>query len=262
MRGEVVQHRFALFDAAIVPVDSIKSVVNSGICARCLYAQWGDEAERVSPWLLADGPGVGEFAQEMRASRAHAAGVSWLMSRVSMEGVVEHLARLQYLFSGRDRYFLRYADGRALADLWEVLRPDQRTCLLGPVQEWNAHACAPRDYASEGGPSGAEESQHLPLRLTRTQFGRFIRAQRNTQRWVAWEAGQPLLAGGFTPARLREIAINVGDWLQAHQVMSGPTLRAVEIAALRSGGDVLGAPGFPEAVAAHASKHETGAIHM
>src|SRR5690606_11390000 len=85
MRDEVTQHRFVLFDAAIVPIESIRSLVDDGVCARCLYEQWGAGAERVSPWLLADGPGVRELAQGMRASRTHAFGVSSLMSRVPMD---------------------------------------------------------------------------------------------------------------------------------------------------------------------------------
>ena len=265
MRDEVTQHRFVLFDAAIVPIESIRSLVDDGVCARCLYEQWGAGAERVSPWVLADGPGVRELAQDMRASRTHAFGVSSLMSRVPMDELAEHLMRLQYLFCGHDRYFLRYADGRAFADLWEVLRPEQRTCLLGPVQRWNARACAPRDYMSgesEDRLFGSGEGQRPPLRLMRAQFGRLIRAQRITQRWAVWETEQPLLARKFTPARLRDLAVGVGDWLQTHQVVAGPTLRAVGMAALRSNGDVLESPDFPEAVAEHARKRETGEIRL
>src|SRR5690606_13567274 len=162
---------FVLFDSALVPSERIESIINDGYPGRCLYGDLGEEAKRVSPWLLPLSPPAEELGREMRESGTHAYGVSFLLTPVPIDVLSLHLQRLRKVFAGQKRYYLRYADGRAFSDLWRVLDQGQRTAMLGPVEAWKAHPS--REPFQRGTKSDTELFSHedgLPLRLSTQQF--------------------------------------------------------------------------------------------
>lgn len=251
---------FILFDGAIVPTDRIVSIIHDGYPGCCLYEDLGDEAKQVSPWLLSLSSPAEELAVEMGGSRMRAHGVSRLLAPTSMKTLELHLRQLQTLFSGRKQYYLRYADGRSLADLWEVLNPIQRAALLGPVEVWEAHpADGPSRYVADT--SQLSPDKGLPLRLSKGQFSQLMRMQSDTQRWTTWLKTQPALVTGYTLDELRDLSRRAGAWLHVRGDALPPRLvHAVSVAALRSNGEVFEHPGFANAVRQGIDSDDRGPI--
>lgn len=241
---------FILFDGAIVPMDRITSIIRDGYPGCCLYEDLGDEARRVSPWLLSLPSPAEDLAVEMSGSRITAHGVNRLSAQTSIRTVALHLKRLQAVFADNKPYYLRYADGRSLADLWEVLNPIQRAILLGPVKAWEScPADTPSRYIAARDNHELSPDKMLPLRLSTEQFCRLMRAQRDTQRWTTWLKMQPALVAGYTLEELRYLSKRTGAWLRVREDALPPRLvHAVGVAALRSKGEVFEHPGFADAV--------------
>lgn len=234
------EQRYLLFDAAIIPLQLIRSVVDAGVPARCLYDDLGSQAERISPWLLQDKDEARGLASRMREDRRYAHGVSRLGACVEMSELHQHLQHLRYVRANERRYFLRYADGRAWLDLWAELQPMQQLTALGPVSEWEAFDCEPI-IISKSGVRHQEGDCHrvLPVGLSKQQWAGVIRRQRITQRWMRWESEQKSLSGKYAPCRLRELAGQTGEWLQAHRIVDGPEVHDIEMAVLRTDGAAL-----------------------
>jgi len=105
-------------------------------------ALYGDlpspEAARLGPWLL-----DAEAAEAILADDEDAPGLPWRygVSRLTTEGnlasLVQHLEGQRSLgMADGQRYYLRFADTRALATLERVLTPAQVLQLKGPVTTW------------------------------------------------------------------------------------------------------------------------------
>ncbi|WP_066092781.1 DUF4123 domain-containing protein [Xanthomonas massiliensis] len=247
MSGSRTLTGFILFDSAIVPLDRIVSIIDDGYPGHCLYADWGEEAKSVSPWLLAPSSRVAELVRDLREGGQHAHGVSRLATSASADAIVLHLRRLQTMFADRKRYYLRYADARAFSDLWSVLDPAQRRALLGPIAAWEASAAGESSrYIDPDDGRTLAQSVTLPLRLSSRQFGELLRAQRDTQRWSIWLKTQPQLCEGYSPAELRKLSRLTGEWLRAQGALPERVVQAVGVAVLRSGGEVLGHPEFAD----------------
>ncbi|QCO67877.1 DUF4123 domain-containing protein [Luteimonas yindakuii] len=236
MSSQFAHAGFALFDAAIVPLNDILAVVNDGVSDCCLYAASGEEASRVSPWLLADAAQTRALMDTMRGNPRYAAGATWLGTDVAFDTMARHLRNLGQIHANGKRYYLRYADGRAWADTWSVLGPDQRQAVLGPVKEWDSHAIERCAFRS---PSGVDAAASLPLRLTRVQWTNLLRAQRDTHRCIEWLSRQAALASSYSGADLLALARRTGEWLQQLGPLGPEVMRAAGIAALRSGGRVF-----------------------
>lgn len=236
MTSQFARAGFALFDAAIVPLSDILAVVNDGVSACCLYASSGEAALRVSPWLLADAAQTRALMDTMRSSARYTAGATWLGTTATLDTVAHHLGGLRQIHADGKRYYLRYADGRAWADIWSVLNPHQRQAALGPVEEWDVHAFERCAFVS---PSRGEPATALPLRLTRVQWTTLLRAQRDTQRCIEWLGGHAALAESYSGAELLTLSRRTGDWLQRQGPLAQEAVQAAGVAALRSGGRVF-----------------------
>lgn len=250
MNSACATAEFILFDGAIVPMERIELILDGGYPGRCLYEYMGDEARRVSPWLVSVPSPAEALASEMDGSRTHAHGVSRLLAKASLNELVSHLQRLQTLSAGQKRYYLRYADGRSLADLWDVLSLGQREALLGPIETWETCPTdEPVRYTQAPGSKECMRDSALPLRLSTGQFSRLMQSQRDTQRWAIWLKTQSALAAAYTLEELRDLSRRTGAWLHVRgDVLSPQLVHAVGVAALRSSGEVFECSRFAGAV--------------
>jgi hypothetical protein len=132
-------NEFMLIDAAIwqnLPAfDALTRTAN----AVALYADLPSAAaSRLGPWLLEAAafraclPGDAPRALPWRY------GVSRLVTRASLATLSVHLeSQRSIAMTEGDRYYLRYADTRALDTLARVLTPEQVMQLKGPVAHWH-----------------------------------------------------------------------------------------------------------------------------
>lgn len=249
MNARLPFSRFALLDAAIVSTRHIRGIVDAGYTGICLYAPMGDDAAQISPWILPDVPVVSSFVDSLRADRTRAFGTTWLNVDRPLEQVVKHLQKLTYLHADGGHFFLRYADGRAFADIWGVLRDTQRQAFLGPIRVWDAFSHSAQCYEADPGIEAGKQSKGtLPLHLLPPQWRDLLRAQRDTQRWADWEQTYKLLAADYTPSELHRLSCRTGAWLRSQGVLPEAVIQAVGAAVLRSGGQVLSEPGITERV--------------
>jgi hypothetical protein len=110
-----------------------------------IYADLGAEAAAVGPILTTqdrDAVLRSEALAEAGAiERRHwRYGHALLRTQADEQGLGAHLRERRYLKT-RDgqRFFLRYADARALLALWPALTGSQRADLLGPIAQWTVH---------------------------------------------------------------------------------------------------------------------------
>jgi len=90
------------------------------------------------PWLIDAASAASELIEEIVAFERASEGVSWLIAYQDREGLAQ-LLRLYIeaeLPDGR-RALVRLWDARVLANLAQVLDPDQRRGLFGHIFEWH-----------------------------------------------------------------------------------------------------------------------------
>jgi hypothetical protein len=108
--------------------------------ATALYTDLGEDAALVGPLLLSAAHAhllPLTVADSISAKRAQRFGTAELAADVPMVRIAEHLRRIRHLHTADgQQFFLRCADSRGLRCLWDVLLPQQREALLGPILEW------------------------------------------------------------------------------------------------------------------------------
>ncbi|MBN3808140.1 DUF4123 domain-containing protein [Paraburkholderia sp. Ac-20347] len=131
-------NEFMLLDAAIwqeaPQFDALVRTAN----AVPLYADLpSSNASRFGPWLLEAEAFASCFSGDEMNEMPWRYGVSRLLTDVSLASLAMHLESQRSIeMEEGDRYYLRYADTRALDTLARVLSPDQAQQLKGPVRHW------------------------------------------------------------------------------------------------------------------------------
>ncbi len=132
---------FILLDGALLNGHAdLSALINSG-AAVAAYADLGEEAALAGP-VVCDSPSITapeKFTDRMQ-ERAWRYGYAHINTPASMPHLMEHLASIQYIHT-RDgqKFFLRYADARALHNVWHVLTAGQQQSLMGPIALWTMH---------------------------------------------------------------------------------------------------------------------------
>ncbi|MGV2290594.1 DUF4123 domain-containing protein [Trinickia sp. YCB016] len=127
-----------LLDAAIWrEADELEKLMRTAY-AVALYADLPSaEASLFGPWLLnaADFDAIVPIEGPLPLPWRYA--VSRLSTQASLDELVAHFeSQRSIAMSAGDRYYLRFADTRALATLERVLTPEQVRRLKGPVAQW------------------------------------------------------------------------------------------------------------------------------
>lgn len=184
----IALNSYFLFDGALLHDSALQSFLFEApeICE--LYEDEGPLAARVGPLLL---PANREVAREInRLAPGHsdmAFGYSLLRSPARLEQVSRHLRHLRFVQdAGERRYYFRFADGRAFANVWQALCQEQRQAVLGPVREWHYHDIVGRALCARAESlSPSNHASVLPLRLQPEQWHRVLSATRVGELFLA-----------------------------------------------------------------------------
>lgn len=90
------------------------------------------------PWLIDAASAASELIEEMVAFERASDGVSWLIAYQDRDGLAQLLRlHIEAELPGGRRALVRFWDARVLANLTQVLDPDQRRGLFGHIFEWH-----------------------------------------------------------------------------------------------------------------------------
>ncbi|EHK63040.1 hypothetical protein KYC_27588 [Achromobacter arsenitoxydans SY8] len=172
---------FMLLDGALLHGTSIHDRALERPEIRLLYEDQGPLAARVGPLLLPEHQEISLWLNQLASTRQDVAFAYSLLRTPSGIGqVLEHLQRLRFIHarSGK-RYYFRFADGRAFANVWEALSIAQRDAVLGPVQAWHHHDAAGKERCVRtSGIPQASIDDALPLQLEPKQWHQVLRTAR------------------------------------------------------------------------------------
>lgn len=131
-------NQFILLDAAIWRGHSKFDELISAVGAVPLYADLpSHDARLFGPWLLDAEAFDASIADEAPPALPWRYGVSRLFCTATVADLGVHFETQRSIaMEAGDRYYLRYADTRALAALARVLTPVQVQQLKGPVLNW------------------------------------------------------------------------------------------------------------------------------
>ncbi|CAD5108262.1 DUF4123 domain-containing protein [Zestomonas carbonaria] len=172
---------FFLFDGALLHASPEHAWLLEQEDTLHLYDDLGEQAIAVGPLLLPATPATGKIAQAMATSTEPMQfAISRLTGRLSTDRLDRHLRRLRYLETDNaQRYYFRYADGRAFEAVWRTLEPEQQAALLGPIISWEhigrdgrLHKRVPPSLRQDQAPAP------LPLRLQPRQWHLALEAGR------------------------------------------------------------------------------------
>lgn len=131
-------NEFVLLDAAIWQDFPRFEALTRTLGAVSLYADLPSEnAGRFGPWLLQADAFDASVPGEAPCDLPWRYGVSRLATDTSLASLTVHLeSQRSIAMADGDRYYLRYADTRALDALAQVLTCEQMQQLKGPVRHW------------------------------------------------------------------------------------------------------------------------------
>jgi hypothetical protein len=171
-------NEFVLLDAAIwreaPQFDALTRTTN----AVPLYADLPSEnASRLGPWLFEADAFNSCVPCDQPSELPWRYGVSRLVTDATLASLTVHLeSQRSIAMAEGDRYYLRYADTRALGALARVLTPEQTRQLKGPVAHW--HYLDRFGEAREFGAGvPANEHRHPMIGLSDEQSARLLEQQ-------------------------------------------------------------------------------------
>ena len=132
-------NEFILLDAAIWRDNPYFDTLVRTANAVSLYADLPSaEASQCGPWLVEAGTFNACVPSEESGELPWRYGVSRLATEASLASLTVHLeSQRSIAMAEGDRYYLRYADTRALDALARVLTREQTKQLKGPVERWS-----------------------------------------------------------------------------------------------------------------------------
>jgi hypothetical protein len=131
-------NEFVLVDAAVWRG---LSQFDDPICTTSAVSLYADlpsrDARLFGPWLFEAAAFDAIVPNDAPPALPWRYGISRLTTKVSLADLAAHFESQRSLaMAAGDRYYLRYADTRALATLERVLTPSQMAQLKGPVVHW------------------------------------------------------------------------------------------------------------------------------
>lgn len=216
-----------------------------------LYDDLGEQAKLVGPLLLPASVDKGELAQALATSDSpRRFACSRLTCSQSPDVLEKHLRDLRHLLAGEaQRYYFRYADGRALSAVWSTLTPEQQLAAMGPISLW--------EYIDHGGELTAltppaiapdQDVARLPLRLEPAQWHQVLEAGRIGE---LFESTEQLLSPDVethTLAQRHEWTRQTWHWLRSLNIEPGPLYAAANLAVWQAAGKIKGDPAFEAAL--------------
>ncbi len=246
-------HTYLLIDGAVARGSALlRRAREAGAIA--LYADLGEAAAEVGPWLL---PGAGlDTAVPAELPLRH--GMSALETVAETDILVAHLHTLRYIHTADgQRFYGRYADMRALQALCRVLTDAQRHALLGPVDAWRCTDRYGRHQVLRRDPALALHEGGARLSLDDTQLAQLLRASLADQLCAAlMERREPALLPDIVSEQFALIEHHALPFIHSKRVERWPLQLAVARQFVLHGASLAEDAGFANAVE-HAS--HTGA---
>ncbi len=222
MTMDATTNTYHLLDAcALLPAEL--ELLQRGEHVAWIYGHVKDDTARFAgPVLACADKQVDAIVERLMADDASQWALTSLISHASFSDLVRHMSSLRYLRApDGQKFYLRFADSRCLASLWQVLTERQRLRLLGPIATWR--------YTNRRGLNESldvrlgemqREFSHVggDLRLNDQQFDELLH--------LSWPDQLLLAVGDQAPELLLQrpswqrhaIAKRVCDWLrQTHE---------------------------------------------
>jgi hypothetical protein len=125
--------RYLLLDGAVLRGHDLMQSAQQSNAAIPLYSDLGSDACMVGPWLWPEASLADAGSVELPARQ----GVSELHSHSGPSELQAHFANIRHIEThDEQRYFLRYADMRALAAMRLTLNDAQWAFVAGPMHHW------------------------------------------------------------------------------------------------------------------------------
>ena len=179
---------FFLFDGALLHDTALHDHILQEPEIRLLYEDQGPLAARVGPLLLLARQEVAEMISQLATSNSELVfGYNLLRSAACLDQIEQHLQQLRFIHavSGK-RYYFRFADGRAFANVWRALSLEQRQAMMGPVQEWHHYDPAGTQCCGRTAPQqSTSPASALPLQLQPDQWHQVLNATRVGELFLA-----------------------------------------------------------------------------
>lgn len=211
-----------------------------------LYEDLGAAAQEVGPWLLPDVSLADVDLPELPVRH----GMSELSTDSALGTLRAHFGAIRYIEThDAQRYFLRYADTRAVAAMKLALHETQLAVMCGPIKEW-AHIDrrGKRAVLLEG--LACPRSADSRLRLSPKQLAAVLDAGLPDQLCLALEELEEPRLSPATDVTQFERVEAAAHWLRLKGIDSFPLQRAVARQVAICGGAALSTPSFMVAVEA------------
>ncbi|WP_162258345.1 DUF4123 domain-containing protein [Frateuria sp. Soil773] len=257
---------YMLLDGAVLSGNPILASVTVQGHAKALYADLGREAAAIGPWLIPLQGEALEWLKHLQADEtvSHAVSVLTVPGDIGVKFDVErHLHVLRHVHTrqeGRQRYFFRYADTRALSRVWQVLTAVQQVALLGPVQIWQWHAQGEQPSVLTAPPHKGASLASLPLRLDPQQFKQVLDATRADELLASTHEWFPDYIARVPMPLQRERARHAQAWLRAQGVVDAAIELAVAAIVIGQGQQVLHGSSFTAIVERAVADHDPSAV--
>lgn len=236
-----------LLDGAVLRGHALMQSAHQSDVAIPLYSDLGRDANTVGPWLWPEASLANAGTLELPARL----GVSELHSGSGLDDLRAHFANIRHIEThDGQRYFLRYADMRALMAMRLVLDDTQWSILVGPI-----HQLAFTDrhgehrVVIEGPPEASQRGVHS-IRLTAQQLPTLLDASLPDQLCIAVEElNEPELTPSTNPQQfdLVEAAVRL---IRQEGIEAFVLQRAIARQAVLLGDQAFEAPSFRGAIQA------------
>lgn len=247
----VPMHTFFLFDGALLHDTALHDHLLKALENRLLYEDESPQAARIGPLLLPARPEVTRMISEQATSHSELLfGYSVLRSAACLDQIQQHLQQLRFIHtvSGK-RYYFRFADGRAFANVWQTLSLEQRQAMLGPVQQWHHHDPAGRQCCGRTAPrQSTRPASALPLQLQPDQWHQVLNATRAGELFLATSKVNYGPPAQGTRAQRYAWTTQIHEELQRLRIQDTPVRIAATLVVWQTAGYVLGEEVFEAAL--------------
>jgi Domain of unknown function (DUF4123) len=233
-----------LVDGAMASREAQTQSLLQHIDAIALYADLGEQAASVGPWLLPGDIAINPANVALPARL----GISQLHTDVTLEALLSHAKSIRQIRTDDGQsFFLRFADTRVLHAAAVALAPKHLARIKGPVLEWRCwdRAGTPTTFAP--GPVNTKAAaSSAPVVLSLKAFEALIDAGLPDQMLVMLqELTDPRLTDLHAPARFACLE-KAAAFVQQHGIESFAFRRAVARHSVLSGATALTNLGFLE----------------
>lgn len=241
--------RYLLLDGAVLRGHALMQRAQQSNAAIPLYSDLGSDACTVGPWLWPEASLADAGSVELPARQ----GVSELRSNSGPSELQAHFANIRHIEThDGQRYFLRYADMRAMAAMRLTLDDAQWAFLAGPLHHWSFIDRHGEQRVVVDGPSEPTRRSVNSLRLAAKQLATLLDAGLPDQLCVAVEELDELqLTPSTNPQQFD--CIEAAAQLIRHEGIEAFALqRAIARQAVLLGSAAIESPSFRDSI--HAAR--------